>query len=335
MCDDAIFLFSISFQCKVVCLDKLNYCGNPRNFEEVADCPNFTFVKGDVCDMDLVTHLMSNFKIDTVMHFAAETHVDNSFGQSLAFTRSNVLGTHALLECSKLKIDQIRRFIHVSTDEVYGESSPDGDRKSETAVLSPTNPYAATKAAAEFIVQSYRTSFNLPTIITRGNNVYGPKQYPEKLIPKFISLLSAGRPCPLHGTGENRRSFLYVEDVSNAFDVILRKGRVGEVYNIGSDEELTNKEVLLRLLREFGLESQEDKYVRYVRDRAFNDLRYHIDTSNLEALGWEKRVSFDQGIRLTKDWYQSKPTYFGDLSRALKAHPNDDSQQSRFDEDDE
>jgi UDP-glucose 4,6-dehydratase len=151
-----------------------------------------------------VNYLIKNEGIDTILHFAAQTHVDNSFGNSFEFTRANVFGTHVLLESAKLFKDQIRRFVHVSTDEVYGESSATADRFTSESPLNPTNPYAATKVAAEFLVKSYRTSFGLPTIITRGNNVYGPKQYPEKLIPKFISLLASKQPCPLHGTGTNR-----------------------------------------------------------------------------------------------------------------------------------
>jgi len=309
---------------QIVCLDKLNYCANTRNFEEIVDCPNYTFIKGDITSADLVNHVMKQYKIDTVMHFAAETHVDNSFGQSLAFTQSNVLGTHCLLEAAKACGSQIRRFIHVSTDEVYGHGSETGERSTVDDKLAPTNPYAASKAAAEFMVKSYATSFNMPTIITRGNNVYGPKQYPEKLIPKFISLLNNKMPCPLHGDGTNRRSFLYVQDVAEAFDCILKRGKVGAVYNIGSDYELQNKVVLDRLLELFGLTDDKDKYVRYVRDRAFNDFRYHIDTSSLVKLGWEQKVGFAEGLKMTKDWYLSRSEYWGDLSSALRAHPTTD-----------
>jgi len=235
------------------------------------------------------------------------------------FTKTNVLGTHTLLESAKLFQPQIQRFIHVSTDEVYGESTASDDRNTERAVLAPTNPYAASKAAAEYMVASYRKSFGLPIIITRGNNVYGPKQFPEKLIPKFIFLLNRRQPCPLHGTGSNRRSFLYVSDVARAFEAILTKGVIGEIYNIGSNFEISNKEVLFTLLRLFGLD--EETYVRYVRDRCFNDFRYHIDSEGLKALGWEQKIDFARGLEMTKDWYLANINHWGDVSGVLTAHP--------------
>lgn len=316
---------------KFVCLDKLAYCASTKNFDEISDqkqYPNFKFVKGDITSADLVNYLMKNEVIDTVMHFAAQTHVDHSFGNSFEFTRSNIFGTHVLLESAKLFIHQVKRFIHVSTDEVYGESSVKDEKFDSNSPLNPTNPYAATKVAAEYLVKAYRHSFGLPTIITRGNNVYGPKQYPEKLIPKFINLLHQGKPCPLHGTGVNRRSFLYVEDVARAFEIILFKGVVGEIYNIGSHFEITNKDVCLRLLKLFNIdvESKADdataqKYITYVKDRAFNDFRYYIDPSGLEKLGWCQEIDFDQGLKLTKDWYLSHVGYWPDISNALTAHP--------------
>jgi len=306
-------------ECKFVCLDKVTACANVKNFQEILDYPNFIFVKGDIISADLVSHLIRSYNIDTIMHFAAETHVDNSFGNSLVFTKTNVLGTHTLLESAKLFQSQIQRFIHVSTDEVYGESAESGDRNKEHAMMAPTNPYAASKAAAEYMVMSYRKSFGLPVIITRGNNVYGPKQYPEKLIPKFIHLLSRGQPCPLHGTGANRRSFLYVADVARAFEAIMTKGVVGQIYNIGSNFEISNRDVLLTLLKSFNLD--EETYVRYVRDRCFNDFRYHIDSQSLRDLGWEQKVDFSQGIELTKQWYLSNLQHWGDVSGVLTAHP--------------
>jgi len=308
---------------RVVCLDKVNYCASVRNFEEIKDKPNFRFVKGDITSSDLVNYLMEAEKIDTVLHFADQTHVDNSFGNSFEFTRANVFGTHVLLESAKLYQKQVKRFIHVSTDEVYGESKGTGTGAGFNAdsPLNPTNPYAATKVAAEFLVKSYATSFGLPTIITRGNNVYGPKQYPEKLIPKFINLLARGLSCPLHGTGANRRSFLYVEDVARAFEVILFKGVLGEIYNIGTEYEISNLETARTLLRLFKMDGEESKYITYVRDRAFNDFRYHIDPSGLAALGWAPLIGFDEGLKLTKDWYLSHLDHWPNVRSALAAHP--------------
>lgn len=312
---------------KLVCLDSLEPCANYKNCEHLEANPLWTFVQGSITSADLVNHIFKSHRIDTVMHFAAQTHVDNSFGNSIAFTHANVLGTHVLLEAAKHADPPIRRFIHVSTDEVYGESAhgADTERNTITAALNPTNPYSATKVAAEFLVKAYRTSFNLPTIITRGNNVYGRKQFPEKLIPKFITLLSRGKPCSLHGDGSNARSFLHVDDVAKAFDTILTKGKVSTVYNIGSSEELTNKAVLDCLLDMFDIKGkQREKYITYVRDRAFNDTRYHIDTAALEALGWKQEIMFAEGLEKTVGWYTRHGASWWDqnaLSSALQPHP--------------
>jgi UDP-glucose 4,6-dehydratase len=224
---------------KIVVLDKLDYCSNLKNLLPVSSSPNFKFVKGDIASADLVNFLLVTENIDTIMHFAAQTHVDNSFGNSFEFTKNNIYGTHVLLEACKIT-GQIKRFIHVSTDEVYGETDEDavvGNK--EASQLLPTNPYAATKAGAEMLVMAYGRSYGLPVITTRGNNVYGPNQFPEKLIPKLILLAMRGEPLPIHGDGTNVRSYLYCEDVAEAFEVILHRGEVGHVYNIGTKRERT------------------------------------------------------------------------------------------------
>lgn len=307
-----------------VCLDRLDYCGNVSNMSDYIDQPNFKFVKGDIGAADLVAHLIASHKIDTVMHFAAQSHVDNSFGNSLQFTHSNVLGTHVLLEAARAAMPQIRRFIHVSTDEVYGENVlENGDESfNETSALKPTNPYAATKAAAEMLVGAYQISFGLPCIITRGNNVFGSHQYPEKLIPKFIHLLERGEKLCLHGDGSHRRSFIHVEDVARAFDVVLTRGQIGEIYNVGTDFEITNKEVAETLLGMYGITSDQfDQHLTFVRDRDFNDRRYHIDNSKLRQLGWEPVIKFEEGLKRTIDWYRNNIQYYGDLTRVLVPHP--------------
>jgi len=316
---------------KLICLDKLDVCSSLNNLAPLKNNPQFQFVHGDICSADLVRHLIQANDVDTIMHFASQTHVDNSFGNSLAFTESNVRGTHTLLESVKSCGQQIKRFIHVSTDEVYGEQEAEDERSREHETpINPTNPYAATKAAAEFIVKSYRSSFQLPTIITRGNNVYGPRQYPEKLIPKFTNILSRGGSCPVHGSGKNRRSFLHVEDVARAFDVILHKGTTGEIYNIGSEEEYENIDILQRLIKLFRTEYPQclnkdlpdSHYITYVRDRAFNDFRYHIDSSSLYALGWKREENnLDEGIRKTVAWYMANPNHWPNIESALAAHP--------------
>ena len=218
-------------------LDSLEYCASKNNLVGVLNSPSFKFVEGDIRSADLVRHILMQEDIDTIMHFAAETHVDNSFGNSFKFTQINVLGTHVLLEACRLS-PAVKRFVHVSTDEVYGETSFLTDSSNlEAAALAPTNPYSATKAAAEMLVIAYGTSYNLPYIITRGNNVYGPRQYPEKAIPKFVHLLQRKRKIPIHGAGTALRSYMHVRDAASAFDHILHKGQAQNVYNIGAHEE--------------------------------------------------------------------------------------------------
>lgn len=306
---------------KIVVYDKMDYCSCLENLKEVRDLPNFKFIKGDICSADLVNYVFEQEEIDTVMHFAAQTHVDNSFGNSFSFTQANIYGTHVLLESAKIH-EGIRRFIHVSTDEVYGEGeSFDADPMGEEHGLEPTNPYAATKAGAEFIVKAYHRSFGLPCIITRGNNVYGPHQYPEKLIPKFANQLLQGMKLTLHGDGSNTRNFLYVEDVARAFDCILHKGRVAHVYNIGGSNEVSNLQVTRDLLRLMGKEAEEDELVTYVPDRKFNDLRYTILSEKLHALGWREQMTWEEGLRTTVEWYRKYTSRYGNIDQALVAHP--------------
>ena len=284
---------------------------------------NFKFVKGDVGSADLMTHVMRSEQIDTVMHFAAQTHVDNSFGNSFEFTENNIRGTHVLLETIKT-LGTIKRFLHVSTDEVYGESSYEMDKANVEAasLLEPTNPYSATKAGAEMLVMAYGRSYGLPYVITRGNNVYGPHQYPEKAIPKFIMLARNGARIPIHGDGQATRSYMHVADAASAFDTILHKGELKGVYNIGAHEERT----VLSVARDIGvaLGVDIDKTITHVQDRKFNDRRYFIDCSKLLALGWTQKVSWEEGLKETIEWYtknDEKSGYWGNLSGALVAHP--------------
>ena len=284
---------------------------------------NFKFVKGDVGSADLMTYVMRSEQIDTVMHFAAQTHVDNSFGNSFEFTENNIRGTHVLLETIKT-LGTIKRFLHVSTDEVYGESSYEMDKANVEAasLLEPTNPYSATKAGAEMLVMAYGRSYGLPYVITRGNNVYGPHQYPEKAIPKFIMLARNGARIPIHGDGQATRSYMHVADAASAFDTILHKGELKGVYNIGAHEERT----VLSVARDIGvaLGVDIDKTITHVQDRKFNDRRYFIDCSKLLALGWTQKVSWEEGLKETIEWYtknDEKSGYWGNLSGALVAHP--------------
>merc|ERR1712226_591180 len=309
-------------QYKIVAYDKLDYCACVENlYAELKDCPNFRFVKGDICSPDLVNYVLKEEQIDTVLHFAAQTHGDNSFGNSLAFTQSNIFGTHTLLECCK-NHEGLRRFVHVSTDEVYGEGETfETDPMGEEHVLEPTNPYAATKAGAEFLVKSYYRSFKLPCLITRGNNVYGPHQFPEKIIPKFINQLSRNMPLTIHGDGSNTRNFLYVEDVARAFDCILHKGKIGHIYNIGGKNELANIQVANDLIRIMGNEESKNDLIRFVPDRKFNDLRYTINSNKLYELGWKEHISWEEGLEKTVEWYKMYSSRYGNIDQALVAHP--------------
>lgn len=306
----------------VVVMDKVDYCASLKNLKEVEDKPNFSFVKGDIQSADLVGYVLSSNQIDTVLHFAAQTHVDNSFGNSLAFTMNNTYGTHVLLESCRV-YGQIKRFINVSTDEVYGEGSLGKEEGlDETSMLEPTNPYSAAKAGAEMMARAYMTSYKMPMIVTRGNNVYGPKQFPEKLIPKFTLLASRGKQLPVHGDGHAVRSYLHVDDVAAAFDCVLHKGQVGETYNIGTQKERSVVDVAKDICRVFDL--PEDRIVN-VRDRAFNDLRYYINDSKLAGMGWTEKKDWMTGLRETVDWYLKHgfADYWenGSVEAALAPHP--------------
>uniref|UniRef100_M1AA70 UDP-glucose 4,6-dehydratase n=1 Tax=Solanum tuberosum TaxID=4113 RepID=M1AA70_SOLTU len=303
----------------IVVLDKLDYCSNLKNLSPSRSSPNFKFVKGDIGSADLVNYLLMTENIDTIMHFAAQTHVDNSFGNSFEFTKNNIYGTHVLLEACKVS-GQIRRFIHVSTDEVYGETDEDAVvGNHEASQLLPTNPYSATKAGAEMLVMAYGRSYGLPIITTRGNNVYGPNQFPEKLIPKFILLSLQGKPLPIQGDGSNVRSYLYCEDVAEAFEVVLHRGDVGHVYNIGTKKERRVIDVAKDISNLFNRDP--DASIQFVENRPFNDQRYFLDDQKLKNLGWSQKTTWEEGLKKTMDWYVNNPDWWGDVSGALLPHP--------------
>uniref|UniRef100_A0A452ZFS9 NAD(P)-binding domain-containing protein n=1 Tax=Aegilops tauschii subsp. strangulata TaxID=200361 RepID=A0A452ZFS9_AEGTS len=299
----------------IVILDRVDYCSSLRNLDPSRGSPNFKFVRGDIASADLVNHLLVTESIDTVMHFAAQTHVDNSFSSSFEFTKNNVYGTHVLLEaCKQVKI---RRFIHVSTDEVYGETDLNAVvGNHEESRLLPTNPYSATKAGAEMLVMAYARSYNLPVITTRGNNVYGPNQFPEKLVPKFALLAMRGLPLPVYGNGSNARSYLYCEDVAEAFDVVLHIGEVGHVYNIAAAKERGVVDVARDICEILGVDPE--KAIRFVEDRPFNDQRYFVDGEKMRRLGWSERTTWEEGLRKTVEWYASNAGYWGDVGVALR-----------------
>ena len=285
---------------KLVNLDAMYYCANENNInQEIRENDNYHFFKGNTSNYDLVNYILKNFEIEYVINFAAQSHVQTSFNDSLQYTKDNILGTHTLLECCR-EYGKIKKFVHVSTDEVYGESMIDINEKHKTehSILCPTNPYAATKAGAELIAQSYNHSFNCPVIITRGNNVYGPNQYPEKLIPKFIKLLKENKKVTIQGNGSCLRSFLHSYDTSTAFEFILEKGKIGEIYNIGCDEEMEYSvlDVAKILIKKIKNTDNYQKWIEYIEDRPFNDKRYYISNKKLKSLGWHIKIKFNEGI---------------------------------------
>tara|TARA_R110002073_G_scaffold217844_3_gene378130 strand:+ start:8281 stop:9963 length:1683 start_codon:yes stop_codon:yes gene_type:complete len=288
---------------KVINFDALYYCADENNVEkEIRDLSNYQFIHGNLQSYDLLKYIFECNPITHIIHFAAQSHVQNSFTDSIQYTKDNVLGTHNLLEVTRLFCPTLERFIHCSTDEVYGESMLDIDEqhKTEQSILCPTNPYAASKAAAEMLVQSYNHSFNMPIIITRGNNVYGPNQYPEKVIPRFIKQLKNGEKVTIQGDGSCVRAFLHAYDTANAFITVLEKGKIGEIYNIGCDEgmEYSILDVAKILIKKIQNTEDYSKWITYIEDRPFNDKRYYISNKKLHDLGWNINISLHTGLDL-------------------------------------
>jgi len=278
-------------------IDKLDYCSNVENVNPGVA----TFIKGNVGNKELVEHLIQKYSFDAVFHFAAQSHVDNSFENALSFTMDNTHATHVLIEACRRHIPNVE-FIHFSTDEVYGESKTDIPFTEEEGVLRPTNPYSASKAAAEMIVRSYIESFGMNIKIIRCNNVYGPNQYPEKLIPKFKRLLKEGKKCTIHGKNcaNIKRAFMHVEDVVDAVETVWKNGLCGEIYNIASDDELTVMEVTQLIIETITGTTDYDKWVGYVDDRPFNDKRYYICANKLKALGWRQKKTREDLVEFLK-----------------------------------
>lgn len=271
-------------------LDAMYYCASLHNVnEDVRKSSKYTFIHGNLQSFDLLRHIFKTYKITHIVHFAAQSHVQNSFDDSIQYTKDNILGSHNLLECVRLFANDLQKFVFVSTDEVYGESHlNDTLEKNEQSILCPTNPYAATKAAAELLAKSYNISFNIPIIITRGNNVYGPNQYPEKLIPKFVELLKENKKVTIQGDGTQLRSFLHVSDVVNGFEIILDNGVIGEIYNIGGDmnSEISVMDIAKLLIKKIQNTDNYNEWISYIEDRPFNDKRYFISNKKLKSLGW-------------------------------------------------
>lgn len=296
---------------KIINLDALTYAGNIENLDDVKNNPNYKFVKGNINDKELVNSIVQN--CDAIINFAAESHVDRSISGPEIFIDTNVKGTLTLLQAAKeFKID---RYLQVSTDEVYGTLGKDGYFY-ETTPLSPNSPYSASKASADLLVKAYFETYKTPILITRCSNNYGPYQYPEKLIPFFISKLLKNEKVPVYGDGLNVRDWLYVYDHCEAIDTVLHKGQIGEVYNIGGHNEKTNLEITNLILSAMG---KDESSIEYVQDRLGHDRRYAIDNNKIKSeLGWEPKVKFEDGIKLTIDWYLSNQ----DWIKSIEAKKN-------------
>ncbi|MCG8433644.1 MAG: dTDP-glucose 4,6-dehydratase, partial [Gammaproteobacteria bacterium] len=301
---------------RVVVLDALTYAGNARNLEPLSNNKNFRFVHGDICDENLVAQLLDEERVDTVVHFAAESHVDRSITGPDAFIETNVVGTHTLLKAARSfwlenpNWNSSCRFHHVSTDEVYGSLDPNAPAFTETTSYSPNSPYSASKAGSDHLVRAYHETYGLPVTISNCSNNYGPYQFPEKLIPVILLNALSGKPLPIYGDGENIRDWLYVEDHCAAIKLIIEKGRVGETYNVGGLCEKSNIELvtaICRLLDDMVPDSPHkphENLITFVEDRPGHDRRYAIDVRKLQTeLHWQPLESLESGLRKTLDWY--------------------------------
>ena len=284
----------------IVNIDALTYAGNLENLADIADDPRYEFQRGDICDRDFVDDVVGSGTVDAIVNFAAESHVDRSILDSGPFIRTNIIGTQVLLDAARQH--NVPRYVQVSTDEVYGSLGAEGFFTEETP-LAPNSPYSASKTAADLLVRSYCHTFDFPGIITRCSNNYGPYQFPEKLLPLFISNLMQDEPVPVYGKGENVRDWIHVLDHCRGIEAALRKGQIGEVYNFGGKCEMQNialTKLLLKLL------DKPESLIRYVQDRPGHDLRYAIDCSKAEReLGWQPEVDFETGLNETIQWYQT------------------------------
>ena len=307
----------------IVNLDALTYAGNLENLKEVERADNYRFVKGDICDAPLLERLFAEYRIDGVIHLAAESHVDRSIVDPLAFARTNVFGTLNLLNAARAgwgRNFEGKRFYHISTDEVYGSLSMVDAPFTEETRYSPRSPYSASKASSDHFVRAYHDTYGLPAVISNCSNNYGPYQFPEKLIPLIINNIKNRKKLPIYGQGINVRDWLYVQDHVRAIDLIFREGRDGETYNIGGSNERRNIDLVKSLIRlvDAALNrtvGSSDDLIEYVADRAGHDLRYAIDSSKLHAeLGWHPQVGFDEGLRLTVDWYLSHEEWLNSVT---------------------
>jgi len=296
---------------RIINLDKLTYAGNIENLRGIENNPNYRFVRGDICDGSVVNNLMG--EVDSVINFAAETHVDRSIADASDFIKTDVFGTYVLLETLK-KRKNVKKLVFISTDEVYG-SIESGSFK-ETDSLNPTNPYSASKASSDLLVNAYLSTFKLPVIITRSANNIGPYQYPEKVVPLFITNLMEDKQVPLYGDGLNRREWLYVIDNCRAIDLVLHKGKEGQVYNVSGGNEVSNIELTKMIL---SLLNKPETFIKYVADRPGHDRRYSIDSTKIKSeLGWQPEYDLKKSVKETVKWYLNNKQWWAKIKTRVK-----------------
>jgi len=286
---------------RITNLDKLTYCGNLGNLKDISRNRNYRFVRGDIADRRIVSKLVRG--CDAIINFAAETHVDRSIKDASGFVKTNVFGTHTLLEAAKA--NKVRLFIQISTDEVYGSINEGAFKEDDP--LKPNSPYSATKAGADMLARSYFITYKLPVIITRSSNNFGPYQYPEKVIPLFITNALDNKKVPLYADGMNVRDWLFVIDNCEAIDTVMHKGRAGEIYNIGGGSQITNLELTRAILKLLG---KGEGLIKYVKDRPGHDKRYALDITKIKRLGWQPRHDFMSALELTIDWYRNNKSWW-------------------------
>lgn len=320
---------------RIINVDKLTYAGNLANLKDIEDCPNYVFIKADICDFEKMLEIMADYKVDGIIHLAAETHVDRSIKDPFTFAKTNVLGTLSLLQAARHTWESLpekyegKRFYHISTDEVYGAlelDSPEGEAPygteffRETTKYDPHSPYSASKASSDHFVRSFHDTYGMPVVVTNCSNNYGPYQFPEKLIPLFINNIRKGKSLPVYGKGENVRDWLYVEDHARAIDLIFHKGETAQTYNIGGFNEWKNIDLIKVMIatvdRILGNpEGYSLGLITYVTDRAGHDLRYAIDSSKLHnELGWEPSLQFEEGIEKTVRWYLDNQDWMDEVT---------------------
>lgn len=310
----------------IVNVDKLTYAGNLANLKDIEDKPNYKFVRMDICDFEAILRLMQEENVDSIIHLAAESHVDRSIKDPFTFARTNVMGTLSLLQAAKLYWESLpekyegKRFYHISTDEVYGALPFDGTLFTEDTKYDPHSPYSASKASSDHFVRAFHDTYGMPAVVTNCSNNYGPYQFPEKLIPLFINNIRRHKPLPVYGRGENVRDWLYVEDHARAIDLIFHEGRAGTTYNIGGFNEWRNIDLIKVIIRTVDRllgnpEGYSDSLITYVTDRPGHDARYAIDSTRLkEELGWEPSLQFEEGIEKTVRWYLENQAWMDNVT---------------------